>query len=160
VTVNLATGKATGVTATVSKIQNVFGGPDGNRLTGNSQGNILIGGDGADTIIGGSGRSLLIGGRGNDTIIGGAADDIVIGGYTTYGSAWHEAALMSFLAEWQSTDDYATRINVLRSGYRALAPTIVDDGSIDRLTGGAGLDWFFAGVHDTLTDSQAGEVIN
>jgi hypothetical protein len=160
VSVNLATGKATGVTATVSGIQNVFGGNHGNTLVGNAQGNILIGGSAADTITGGSGRSLLVGGAGSDTITGGAADDILIGGSTTLATGWHKAALMSILAEWQSADDYATRLSVLRSGYRALAPTIVDDAAADHLTGSGGMDWFFAGAQDTLTDRQTGEAIN
>jgi hypothetical protein len=160
VTVNLATGQATGVTGTVRNIQNVFGSQYGNTLTGNAQGNVLVGGDGADTIIGGSGRSILIGGRGDDTIIGGAGDDVVIGGSTTLGSAWHESALMAALAEWQSSDSYATRVSILRSGYHAIAPTVSDDGGADTLTGGAGQDWFFVGTNGTVTDRLAGEAIN
>jgi hypothetical protein len=162
VSVNLATGKATGVAGTIGNIQNVFGGNHGNTLTGNAQGNILIGGDAADTIIGGTGRSLLIGGKGNDTIKGGSADDIVIGGYTAYDSAWHEAALMSILAEWQSADSFATRVSSLRSSYNPLAfgTTVFDDGGTDKLTGGGGMDWFFAGIHSTISDYQGGEVVN
>ena len=162
VSVNLATGKATGVSGSISNIQNVFGGNFGNTLTGNAQGNILIGGDARDTIIGGSGRSLLIGGKGADTITGGAGDDIVIGGYTTYDQARNEAALMDIFARWQSADSYATRVSNIRNGYRplALGTTVFDDGSTDRLTGGAGLDWFFAGTHGTITDLQAGEAVN
>ncbi len=162
VSANLATGNVSGVTGTASGIQNVFGGNFGNTLTGNAQGNILIGGDAADKIFGGSGRSLLIGGKGNDTITGGAADDIVIGGYTTYGSAWHEAELMDILARWQSADSYATRVSNIRNGYHplVLGTTVFDDGGIDKLTGGAGMDWFFAGTHGTITDLQAGEAVN
>jgi hypothetical protein len=163
VTVNLATGKATGVTGTVSKIQNVFGGNFGNTLTGSSQGNILIGGSGADTIKGGSGRNLLIGGLGNEQVTGGSADDIVIGGYTTYDQAHNEAALMSILAEWQSkADSYATRIGKLRGGSYPLAfgTTVLDDGGANTLAGGAGMDWFFQGAGDTITDLQSGEQVN
>ncbi len=163
VTVNLATGKATGVSGAISNIQNVFGGNFGNTLTGNAQGNILIGGVGADTITGGTGRSLLIGGQGSDTVKGGSGDDIVIGGDTAYRSAYREAALMSILAEWQSADSYATRISKLRSSYNpplALGTTVFDDGAADKLTGGAGMDWLFAGSLDTITDYQGGEVVN
>jgi hypothetical protein len=166
VSVNLATGTATGVAGTVSGIQNVFGGNHGNKLTGNAQGNILIGGNAADTIIGGSGRSLLIGGPGNDTIIGGAADDIIIGDHAAYDSSYHlayqEVALMSILAEWQSADSYATRVSNLQSGPYPLARgnTVTDDGGTDKLTGGGGLDWFFADGHDTVADRQVGEVVN
>jgi Ca2+-binding RTX toxin-like protein len=162
VSANLATGKVSDVTGTASGIQNVFGGNHGSTLTGNAQGNILIGGDGIDTIIGGSGPSLLIGGKGNDKIIGGAGDDIVIGGYTTYDQARNEAALMDIFARWQSADSYATRVSNLRTGWRplALGTTVLDDGGADRLTGGAGLDWFFAGTHSTVTDLQGGEAVN
>ena len=161
VSVNLATGKATGVSGSISNIQNVFGGNFGNTLTGNAQGNILIGGDARDTIIGGSGRSLLIGGKGADTITGGADDDVLIGGYTAYDQARNEAALMDIFARWQSGDSYATRVGNLRTGWRplVLGTTVFDDGGTDRLTGGAGLDWFFAGTHGTITDLQAGEAV-
>jgi Ca2+-binding RTX toxin-like protein len=162
VTVNLATGTATGVIGTISNIQNVFGGNFGNTLVGNAQGNILIGGDGDDTIIGGSGRSILIGGKGSDTIVGGSGDDIIIGGYTLYDSAWHEAALMEDLARWQTTDSYATRVSILRATWHPLyfGTTVFDDGAADQVTGGAGMDWFFVGSQDTVTDYQGGEFVN
>ena len=46
VTVNLATGSATGVGGTATNVQAVRGGKAGNTLTGNAAGNILIGADG------------------------------------------------------------------------------------------------------------------
>jgi Ca2+-binding RTX toxin-like protein len=105
---------------------------------------------------------VLIGGNGRDTIVGGPADDIVIGGSTTYSMGWHYGTLMDILAVWQSADSYTTRISNLRSGYHGLVPgtTVLDDGSADRLTGGGGMDWFFPGSHGTITDHQAGEVVN
>jgi hypothetical protein len=172
VAVNLATGAATGVAGTVSKIQNVFGGNHGNNLTGSAQGNILIGGNGNDTITGGTGRSLLIGGQGADGVTGGSGDDILIGGYTTYDQSHNEAALMSLLAEWQSADDYATRINDLKHGgglngtnVLVLGSTVKDDAKANSLTGGpapspSDLDWFFQGLHDTLHNVESGEQIN
>jgi Ca2+-binding RTX toxin-like protein len=144
-------------------IQDVFGSNRGNTLFGNTQGNILIGGDGPDAILGGSGRSLLMGGKGNDTIVGGAADDIVIGCDSPYKQGQNAAALMSILSEWQSADSYAVRISKLDSGtfpILGLGTTVRDDGSADRLTGGAGMDWFFAGPHASITDLQVDERIN
>jgi hypothetical protein len=172
VTVNLATGSATavggGAAGALSNIQNVTGGAGNDVLIGNAQGNILIGGAGNDTLTGGSGRSLLIGGLGSDTIIGGLSGNIVIGGTTTFDT--NHAALMSILAEWQSRDSYATRLLDLRNGgglngsNRLIwATTVLDDGAADVLTGGPGLDWFFAnlgpaGVIDTITDRNNGGI--
>jgi hypothetical protein len=171
VTVNLSTAKATGVTGFVSNIQDVFGGNFGNNLTGDAQGNILIGGAGADTILGGTGASLLIGGKGNDTVTGGSGGDILIGGFTVYDQAHNEAALMSILAEWQSGKSYAQRVFDLKFGgglngpnTLVLGKTVIDDGGSDTLTGGShipgALDWFFAGVHDTIHNYEGGEQIN
>jgi Ca2+-binding RTX toxin-like protein len=170
VTVNLATGSATGVAILVQNIQNVIGGAGTNTLTGNGQGNILIGGAGTNIITGGSGRSLLIGGKGQSTITGGASDDILIAGTTTYDA--NETALMAILQEWQRPDKtYAQRIQDLRTGgagtYNGSAKlvwgtTVLDDDkAAATLTGGPGLDWFFAnlgpgGVVDRITDRNNG----
>lgn len=69
---------------------------------------------------------------------------------------------MDILARWQSADSYAARVSNLRLGYRplVLGTTVLDDGVADQLTGTAGLDWFFAGATDIVTDLQAGEVVN
>ena len=166
VTVNLATGSATGFGSALANIAKVRGGSGNDKLTGNSKGNILIGGAGNDTIIGGSGRSVLIGGTGIDTVTGGSGDDIVIGGSTTFDNT--NAALDSILAEWQSTtDSYATRINFLKNGGGAngtnkltLGTTVIDDLAANVLTGSAGNDWFFKGTSDSITDLQAGEQVN
>jgi hypothetical protein len=166
VTVNLATGKATGVTGFVGNIQDVFGGNHGATLIGDAQGNILIGGSGADTILGGTGASLLIGGAGNDIVTGGSGGDIIIGGFTVYDQTHNEAALMSILAEWQSGKPYTTRVSDLESGPTplVLGKSVIDDGGSDSLTGGnfipGALDWFFAGVHDTIHHYESGEQIN
>jgi hypothetical protein len=106
VTVNLATGVATGVGGGVTNVHNVRGGKADNTITGDSTGGILIGGAGNDTITGGSGRSILIGDKGVDTVKGGSKDDIVIGGYTDYdtSSTVNDQALEAILAEWQLHD--------------------------------------------------------
>jgi hypothetical protein len=167
VTVNLASGAATGVGGGVTNVRNVRGGKGSNTLTGNAQGNILIGGAGNNTIHGGSGRSILIGDKGLASVVGGSADDIVIGGYTNYDSSStaNDLALEAILAEWQSADSYTTRISKIKAGlpggYKlAWGTTVHDSGKADTLTGGAGMDWFFEGALDTITDHQAGEQIN
>jgi hypothetical protein len=167
VTVNLASGAATGVGGGVTNVQNVRGGKGANTLTGNAQGNILIGGPGNNTITGGSGRSILIAGKGAGTVTGGSGDDIVIGGFTNYdsSSAANDLALEAILAEWQSGDSYATRVSKIKAGlpggYKLVwGTTVHDNRKAVTLTGGGGMNWFFKGTHDTITDYQNGEQIN
>jgi hypothetical protein len=179
VTVNLATGAATningGAAGAVTNIQDVHGGNGGNTLIGDAQGNILIGGSGADTITGGTGLSLLIGDGGSDTVTGGSGGsasggDILIGGYTIYDTMTtaNETALMAILAEWQSTDSYATRFskinNGLPGGYALrYGTTVKDDGQVNTLTAAASsgstplVDWFFASNLDILVNFETGE---
>jgi len=157
----------------VANIQNVHGGNGGNKLTGDAQGNILIGGTGNDTILGGKGASILIGDAGADTVTGGSANDILIGDTTIYDAMTgvNEAVLMSILAEWQSSDSYATRFHDINTGTggglngRAklnFGTTVLAAASADVLTAAstATLDWFFQGPDDTLHNVKPGEHIN
>jgi hypothetical protein len=151
----------------VTNVPNVRGGQGGNHLTGNALGNILIGGAGPNTITGGSGRSILIGDKGLSTVVGGSVDDIVIGGSTNYdaSSTANDLALEAILAEWQSSDTYATRIAKIKAGlpggYKLVwGTTVRDNGQADTLTGGGGTNWFFEGTLGTITDHKPGEQIN
>jgi hypothetical protein len=174
VAVNLQAGTATGVAGTVRNIQDVHGGNLRNTLIGDSQGNILIGGAGADTITGGSGPSLLIGDAGADQVTGGSGGDILIGGSTTFDamSPANQRALMSILAEWQSSDSYATRFADIDTGTGGglngtaklnFGTTVQADAAANTLTASPSsqaLDWFFKGTGDTLLNVEAGEHIN
>jgi RTX calcium-binding nonapeptide repeat (4 copies) len=168
VAVDLTANTATGAAGGIANIRDVRGGVGNDTLKGNALGNILIGGGGADTITGGGGRSILIGGKGNDTVKGASADDIVIGGITSYngGGDANDLALEAILAEWQSSDPYATRISKIKAGVGSMlakfvwGTTVTDDGNASTLTGGAGTDWFFKGGSDTITDLASGEQVN
>ncbi|MBI1896686.1 MAG: PKD domain-containing protein [Acidobacteria bacterium] len=161
----------------------ILDGGDGNdRLKAGGGPAVLIGGAGDDTLTGSGGRNILIGGLGADTITDGQGEDILIGGRTVYDSDPAAlAALDAILAEWNSSRDYATRIANLRgtgsgAGFDARLngnfflradgpnPTVFDDGAQDVMTGGGGLDWFFAnldsGVLDHILDLGAGEVVD
>ena len=110
---------------------------------------VLLGGPGNDFLHAGNGRDLLIGGTGKDFLFGNGKGDILIGGETTHDD--NPADLLAILAEWNSSDSYATRINKLRNGTGVAAlnsSTVIDDGVADGLFGGAGQDWFFKGPHD------------
>jgi Ca2+-binding RTX toxin-like protein len=148
----------------------LFGGDGNDRLKGGAGNNVLVGGNGNDILIGGSGRNLLIGGDGADQLIGNGGDDILIGGRTAFDA--NDAALAAVMAEWTSSRSYADRVANLRglgTGLRINGDyflktsgpdaTVFDDGSADILTGGAGLDWFFAGIAGTINGQHNGEQV-
>ena len=69
VSINLATGTATGVggTTTFTSIENAYGGGGNDTITGNAGANVLIGDDGNDVFTGGGGADIIQGGAGTDT---------------------------------------------------------------------------------------------
>jgi predicted outer membrane repeat protein len=157
----------------------LYGGAGNDTLSGGKGSDVLLGGDGDDVLTNVGGRDLHIGGLGADQLSSGTDDDLLIGGYTAYDA--HEAVLAAILAEWNSPRSYSERVLNLRGdparpsfadrlngNYFLLAsgpnPTVFDDGARDALTGGAGLDWFFAnldaGVLDAISDLARGELID
>jgi hypothetical protein len=119
-------------------------------------------------LTGGQGRDLLIGGTGAATLNAGVGDDILIGGWTNYdlgstGMTYDQklAALEAIMAEWGSTDSYATRLSDLGS---LLNTNTVHDNIangvdiVDQLHGNASAnDWFFAGPGDTVMGKNAND---
>jgi serralysin len=63
-----------------SLIENAFGGPGNDSITGNAGGNQLRGGAGADQLFGLGGNDALLGGAGNDRLDGGPGNDALEGG--------------------------------------------------------------------------------
>ena len=106
--------------------------------------------------------------QGGDRIVGGSGGNIVIGGYSSLDPRGD--ALLAILAEWQRTDEtYQQRIDHIRGttagglngGFFFNSSTVFNDFAPDTLTGGPGLDWFWANLpQDTITDLQVGELIN
>jgi Ca2+-binding RTX toxin-like protein len=122
----------------------------------------------------------MIGGLGWDRIIGNFGDDIIIGGTTAFDANY--MALLTIMNEWTSDRSYTTRIENLKgtgtgdrlngdyfliaqnSGELDPNATVFDDDARDKMTGGAGFDWFFAnychddeGKRDRITDLKAAE---
>jgi acrosin len=180
VTVNLLDGTAS-QTGGVSGIEDVIGGfaddilignGGANNLDGNGGDDVIVGSAGNDIINGDAGFDVLIGGAGSDDIQGGGDGDILIGGSTSFGT--DIPFLMSISAEWQSTNNYNTRVNHLRgtvggganggnllvSAAGAGQTVFVDDGAPDTLGGGAGTDWFFYGGADLAPILAPGEQVN
>jgi Ca2+-binding RTX toxin-like protein len=134
-------------------------------VLGSNVGNVLVGGSGSDRLLGGKGPDILIGGSGPSTLNGGSGGDILIGGTTNYDN--NAAALAAILAEWSSADDYATRVARITGSMSGGANgtfllntnTVHDDGQVNKLYGGAGMDWFFPGMMDVLFNHTSGEIV-
>jgi hypothetical protein len=151
-------------------------------VSGSSVGNVLVAGGGNDRLIGGQGRDILIGGAGTSTLQAGnppatnlaQGGAILIGGTTDYDG--NAQVLAGFLAEWSRTDiDYATRIahltgamsgglngtNLLKGSMtHNSTDTVHDNGQGDTLTGGTGMDWYFAGMLDMFVNRTSDETVN
>ena len=79
-------------------------------------------------------------------------------------------ALTAVLAEWSSSASYADRISHLTGTSGGLndgfflntsgpAATLQDDGAVDRLVGGAGLDWFIVSANDKIHGKAPKETV-
>jgi hypothetical protein len=156
----------------------LYGGGTGNDTLdarGSTANNVLTGGGGMNSLYGGLGRDLLIAGLGTSQLKAGSSDDILIGGWTNYdltssGMTYDQklGALEAIMAEWGSTDSYATRVNDLLNpnsgglnGPSLLnTSTVHENGQVDTLIGttGAAFDWLLAGLTDVIQHKKTGEV--
>ena len=138
-------------------------------LFGEDGDDALEGRDGNDILNGGAGRDVLIGGAGSDDLFGGDGDDLLIGGSLNFPILGQP--VLDIGLEWSSGHDYASRVRNLsghpHAGFAARlnndtylkkGTTVIDDGALDNLVGGAGQDWFVIGPFDT-TDAVPGEQV-
>lgn len=115
ITVNLATGTASGGVATGDTLvsienvdtgsgdDNITGSADNNRIKGNNGNDTIHGGDGNDFLDGGNDNDILNGDAGNDRLYGQAGNDILNGGAGNdilYGGA----GLDTFIFDTTDTD--------------------------------------------------------
>ena len=168
------------------------GGAGNDILLGGSGNDALQGGDGDDWLSGNLGNDTLLGGNGSDVLVGGAGsdnlnaiagtqapydagDDILIGASTKYDN--DTLAIAAIMAEWgNSSASYQDRITKLKTtgttigGYKlstAIPGTILNDGVVDTLFGGAGNDWLFLqttgtgadALLETLTAAELAQVV-
>lgn len=138
-------------------------GEEGNdTLLGGGGSDLLLGGAGDDRLEGRGGRNVFLGGLGADTLIGsGNGSDLLIGNVVTHET--NTLALKQIVQEWTSSRTYRERTQRLAAGTSGLpalnATTVQNDNAVDRLTGGAGTDWFFT-LNDVLTDRTNSERVN
>ncbi len=74
---DLATFMSSGVTETLTSIENAVGSSGNTVLNGDGGDNVLDGGDGDDTLNGRGGDDTLIGGNGDDTLMAAAAPTVL-----------------------------------------------------------------------------------
>ena len=82
-TLNLTTGVANHGTRSITLpgaafIEDVYGGPGVNNITGNALNNLLVGQDSDDTLDGAAGEDVIISAGGNDTLEGGLDSDLFL----------------------------------------------------------------------------------
>ncbi len=160
------------VTGPVAQTTIAHGGPGNDKLNAGNAPAVLDGGPGDDKIIGGKGRNILVGDDGADRLIGQKGEDILIAGLLNLGvfdlngdgnvnsddntRALTDEALLALIAEWDGPGDYDTRVANLSdmTGIRLEKDfSVFDDDDIDKLTGSADQDWFFALLSlDDITD--------
>lgn len=149
-----------GVDAKISVAAYLFGGLGNDQLTGGSGANLLAGGAGNDTLTGGKGRNVLIGGDGADTLLGAGGDDLLIAGYTNFEeptTAASNQALHNLLSTWGlGTGKYNDRVAAVAP---MLAGRVFDDGQLDILYGGSGMDLFYVGTNDLIQDKSKAEIV-
>ena len=112
----------------------LLGGAGNDILNAGSGTDVLVGGAGDDILIGGKGNDLLIGGAGNDVLVGGAGKDTLIGGTTDFDS------------------DYVTLLQLSASPGSINSFSVHDDGAVDLLIGGNGLDVYYVSTQASAHD--------
>ena len=139
VTVNLATGAASGgdaATDTLTNIENVSGSAQADNLTGNADANQLSGGAGVDVLVGGDGDDTLIGGANNDSMVGGNGKDTA-----SYATATDGIRVFLNTGSGQNNDAAGDTLSGIENALgSAFGDTLVGDGVDNVLNGGAGAD--------------------
>jgi Ca2+-binding RTX toxin-like protein len=148
----------------------LYGDAGHDRLFAGNGPSLLIGGEGNDYLLGGGGRDVLVGGNGADQLLGNASDDILIAGFTTYdlrSTAGHAKFWCDVLAEWNSSNTFAQRVQNLKNGAGGgtpqnngsyLLPNVVDDvmgDEIDFLNGSSAEDWLIFKVGEDKVAGRA-----
>ncbi len=138
--------------------ETLMGGSGNDTLMSGSGNDVLVGGSGNDSLVAGTGKDLLIAGGGADSLKAGSGGDLLIGGSTVYDN--NLAALNAIMAEWTSADVYAVKIKKLMGTIKGgkngnvlltvtgTSPSVTNNHQASTLSGGAGLDWFFASAMD------------
>jgi Ca2+-binding RTX toxin-like protein len=160
VTVNLATGTASGGDAAgdhLESIENVTGSTHNDALTGDAGANHLDGGAGNDLIWGGDGNDTLVGGHGADTLSGGQGIDTADYSASLSGVTVNLATGTG--SGGDAAGDHLESIeNIIGSAHN---DTVTGDATANHLDGGAGNDliWGSDG-NDTLVGGSGADTLS
>jgi len=177
VTVNLATGTATGAdgTDTLISMEAIIGSGYADNLTGDSGSNRIEGGNGNDTIYGGADWDYLFGGNNNDTIYGEAGNDTLYGGAgndtmdggadddtVDYTSATTGITLNLSLTTNQVTGEGTDKVlNIENFNGSNYGDTVTGTSGANLLNGGTGNDTLNGGDgNDTLYGGADNDTLN
>lgn len=158
VTVNLATGRASGGGGSdvLKGFEDIVGSLSGDNLTGDNKkgGNLISGLDGDDVINGGSGVDILEGGVGSDAIDGGRAAD----GTAESNIVWYESSFATDGPTGPVTADLSQGTEVDPDGTDTLTNIdgLVGSKYADRLTGGDGDNFILGQAGDDVIDGGGG----
>ena len=156
VSVNLATGAASGGHAegdTITNIEGLVGSDYADELTGNALDNTLIGGDGGDTLNGGDGHDTIDGGGNYDTIHAGNGNDRVWGG-DGRDNVWLDSGDDAF---YDNAQNNSNGNDTVRGG--SGNDELFGGGGNDRFWGNNGHDILSGGIgDDTLTGGSGADV--
>jgi hypothetical protein len=116
---------------------------------------VLAGGDGNDHLEGGLAGDILIGGNGNDHLEAHGGSDLLVGDATIYDN--DVSALIGLLNRWSGDDSYSNRVADLSTSLNN--STVTDDGAVDLLEGGSGMDWYIVDANDKIKGRKPGEIV-
>jgi Ca2+-binding RTX toxin-like protein len=143
----------------------LFGDAGNDKLNGGAGFDMLVGGDGNDTLTDTAGSNVLIGGNGADRPTGGTGSSLLISGGTAF--YLDPTGHNNVFPEWTSGASYADRVahlsgqpGGLNQGWFFSANALPDDGVVDVLVGGKGMDWFVSGHEDKVTVSKTEQVLS
>jgi Ca2+-binding RTX toxin-like protein len=172
VTINLATGYATGSDAygdTLIAIENIIASKEDDTLTGDNNANEFWGQNGDDTLKGGGGADWLYGEIGNDYLSGDAGNDVMYGGYgddhyvvdsggdlimeqSGQGTDTVSAGATYALAFGQSIEILKTSVpsgtGAINLTGNEIVNTIYGNAGANTLNGGGGADTMYGGLGD------------
>jgi len=150
------------VAGAITRTAFLFGGLGNDRLKGGGGINMLVGGGGNDNLIAGNNGSfsVLIGGTGADRLTGNGGSDLLIGGPVDFedpSTCANNMMLCNLLHAWADpTKTYADRVAAVAP---ILSGHVLDDGAVDILQGGSGMDLFYASLADAIRGLHRNEVV-